>query len=126
MRRLVKPSSGKLALSAMALAALSGCATVSLEQNVSRVNAEANTFTEGQLALARTTNESRQRTETAQKLLQTSLGQREAVQLALVNSPSLQALLAQSWQSPQMLRKAAGFQIPSSRWSAWWLVMNWS
>jgi outer membrane protein TolC len=97
MRRLVKPSSGKLALSAMALAALSGCATVSLEQNVSRVNAEANTFTEGQLALARTTNESRQRTETAQKLLQTSLGQREAVQLALVNSPSLQALLAQSW-----------------------------
>jgi outer membrane protein TolC len=81
----------------MALAALSGCATVSLEQNVSRVNAEANTFTEGQLALARTTNESRQRTETAQKLLQTSLGQREAVQLALVNSPSLQALLAQSW-----------------------------
>jgi len=97
MKRLVKPSHGKLVLSAMALAALTGCATVSLEQSVSRVNAEAKTFTEGQLTLARTTDESRQRTETAQKLLQTSLGQREAVQLALVNSPSLQALLAQSW-----------------------------
>jgi outer membrane protein TolC len=97
MKRLVKPSHGKLVLSAMALAALTGCATVSLEQSVSRVNAEAKTFTEGQRTLARTTDESRQRTETAQKLLQTSLGQREAVQLALVNSPSLQALLAQSW-----------------------------
>lgn len=97
MKRLVSTSRGKLVLSAMSLAILSGCASVSVEQNVDRVNEEAKSFTEGQLSLARTTDERQQRAEAAQKLLQSPLGQREAVQLALLNSPSLQALVAQGW-----------------------------
>lgn len=97
MKRLLSTSRGKLVLSAMSLAILSGCASVSVEQNVDRVNEEAKSFTEGQLSLARTGDERQQRAEAAQKLLQTPLGQREAVQLALLNSPSLQALVAQGW-----------------------------
>ena len=97
MKRFPSTSLGKLALSAIALATLAGCATVSLEQNVARVNEEAKSFAEGQISLARTADEREQRAQAAQKLLQTILGQREAVQLALVNSPSLQALLAQGW-----------------------------
>jgi len=97
MKRIPSTSLGKLALSAIALATLAGCATVSLEQNVARVNEEAKSFAEGQISLARTADEREQRAQAAQKLLQTILGQREAVQLALVNSPSLQALLAQGW-----------------------------
>lgn len=97
MKRLVTTSRGKLVLSAMSLAILSGCASVSVEQNVDRVNEEAKNFTEGQLSLARTGDERQQRAEAAQKLLQSPLGQREAVQLALLNSPSLQALVAQGW-----------------------------
>jgi len=54
MKRLVTTSRGKLVLSAMSLAILSGCASVSVEQNVDRVNEEAKSFTEGQLSLART------------------------------------------------------------------------
>lgn len=97
MKRIPSTSLGKLVLSAIALATLAGCATVSLEQNVARVNEEAKSFAEGQISLARTADEREQRAQAAQKLLQNILGQREAVQLALVNSPSLQALLAQGW-----------------------------
>ena len=81
MKRFPSTSLGKLALSAIALATLGGCATVSLEQNVARVNEEAKSFAEGQISLARTADEREQRAQAAQKLLQTILGQREAVQL---------------------------------------------
>ena len=93
----LRATHAKLALSALGLAVLTGCASVSLDQNISRVNDEASSFTEGKLALARTQDERDQRAQAAQTLLAQSLGQKDAVQLALVNSPSLQALLAQGW-----------------------------
>jgi outer membrane protein TolC len=96
MMRL-RATHAKLALSALGLAVLTGCASVSLDQNINRVNVEAGSFTEGKLALARTQEESDQRAQAAQALLAQPLGQKETVQLALVNSPSLQALLAQGW-----------------------------
>lgn len=96
MMRL-RASHAKLALSALGLAVLTGCASVSLEQNIGRVNDEAGGFTEGKLALARTQEERDRRAQAAQALLAQPLGQKEAVQLALSNSPSLQALLAQGW-----------------------------
>lgn len=87
----------KLALSALGLAVLTGCASVSSDQGVNRVNEEAGSFTGGKLALVRTQDERDQRAQTAQALLAQPLGQQEAIQLALVNSASLQALLAQGW-----------------------------
>ena len=93
----LRATHAKLALSALGLAVLTGCASVSLDQNISRVNDEASSFTEGKLALARTQDERDQRAQAAQTLLAQPLGQKEAVQLALANSPSLQALLAQGW-----------------------------
>ena len=59
----------KLTLSALGLAVLTGCASVSLDQNMGRVNAEAGSFTEGKLALARTQEERDQRAQAAQALL---------------------------------------------------------
>lgn len=97
MRRPLTSRGAKLAISAVTLAVLSGCASVSLEQNVSRVNDEASSFTDKKLKLSRTEQERKERADAAQALLAQPLGQREAVQLALVNSPSLQALLAQGW-----------------------------
>ena len=96
MMRL-RATHAKLALSALGLAVLTGCASVSLDQNINRVNVEAGGFTEGKLALARTQEERDQQAQAAQSLLAQPLGQKDAVQLALVNSPSLQALLAQGW-----------------------------
>lgn len=77
------------------LVALSGCASVNLEQSLSRTNKEAVSFTDGRLALARTNEDLAGRRKTAAELLAQPLGQSQAVQLALVNSPTLQALLAQ-------------------------------
>ena len=96
MMRL-RATHAKWALSALGLAVLTGCASVSLEQNIGRVNDEAGSFTDGKLALARTQEERGQRAQAAQTLLAETLNQKDAVQLALVNSPSLQALLAQGW-----------------------------
>jgi len=92
-----RASHAKLALSALGLVVLTGCASVSLDQNTSRVNDEAGSFAGGQLALATTQGERDQRAQAAQTLLAQPLGQTQAVQLALVNSPSLQVLLAQGW-----------------------------
>lgn len=96
MMRL-RATHAKLALSALGLAVLTGCASVSLDQSITRVNDEAGSFTGGQLTLASTQDERDQRAQAAQNLLAQPLGQKEAVQLALVNSPSLQAMLAQGW-----------------------------
>lgn len=87
----------KFTLSCVMVAVLSGCASVGLEQNLERVNQETAAFTGGTLSLARHTEEHEQRKQAAAQLLAQPLGQKEAVQLTLVNSPALQALLAQGW-----------------------------
>lgn len=87
----------RLALSGVALAVLTGCASITAKQTADRVNDETGEFTEGRLSLARTSDERDKRAATAQVLLSASVGQREAVQLALTNSPALQGLLAQGW-----------------------------
>lgn len=99
------------------VAALSGCASVSLEQSLDRVNAETADFTGGQVTLAQTREEQTQRTNASAKLLSKPLGPTEAVQLALVNSPALQALLAQGWaesasaaQSGRIANPVFGFE----------------
>ncbi|MEN9416642.1 MAG: hypothetical protein RI988_262, partial [Pseudomonadota bacterium] len=97
MKRALKSRGVRLVLTGIAIAVLSGCASISSEQTVARVNDEAASFTEGRLVLARTDAEREKRSSAARELLAKPLGQREAVQLALANSPALQALLAQGW-----------------------------
>jgi outer membrane protein TolC len=99
MRRPGAPARRRLAGSAtvIALAVLSGCATVDIERSLARTNAEAAGFTDGHLALARTDAQREERKQVASGLLASPLGQREAVQLALANSPALQSMLAQNW-----------------------------
>lgn len=97
MTRVTGRFKGRLALICAAAAVLSGCATTSADQTVGRVNEEAASFAGARVALARTDAERQQRAATAQRLLAAPLGQGEAVQLALANSPALQALLAQGW-----------------------------
>ncbi len=86
-----------LAVLAVAVLLLTGCATANLEQSLARTNKEAASFTGDKLSLARNDDEQEKRRLAASTLLSAPLGQKEAVQLALVNSPALQALLAQNW-----------------------------
>ena len=87
----------RCALALVVLATLSGCASVSPEQNIGRLNADLAGYTDAQLVLARSDADRNQRIQAAALLLQAPVGQKEAVQLALVNSPAMQAMLAQGW-----------------------------
>ena len=87
-----------LALNAAILAmALAGCTTMDINQSLARANTDTARFTQGNLALAQDDNQRDASQRAADELLGKPLGQDDAVRLALINSPSMQALLAQHW-----------------------------
>ena len=88
-----------LRLTAIAFAAafLAGCASVGIEDALKETNTNAQQFTGGKLELSRTQEQRDRRAALSQELLAKPLSQSDAVQLALANSPSVQALIAQSW-----------------------------
>ena len=76
---------------------LAGCATVDINQSLGRANADTALFTQGKLALSQSDTERDASKRAADELLGKPLSQEDAVRLALINSPSMQALLAQHW-----------------------------
>lgn len=112
MKHVTYVSRIKLPLSIITVAVLTGCASVSFEQNVGRVNDEVSGFAEGKLALSRTYEERTQRAQAAATLLKAPLGQKDAVQLALVNSPALQVLLAQGWAESAVAAQSGRISNP--------------
>jgi len=64
---------------------------------LSRASRETESFTETSLRLSRSQDDEKGLRQAADSLLTSVVGQREAVQLAVLNSHSLQALLAQGW-----------------------------
>jgi outer membrane protein TolC len=93
---MMKPKQTLFALTAVALA-LSGCASFDINQSVSTANQVTAEFGNGKLELARSLAQRQAMQARAESLLQKPLNQRDAVELAMTNSPALQALLAQSW-----------------------------
>ncbi|MFM9902256.1 MAG: transporter, partial [Polaromonas sp.] len=89
---------------------LAGCASVNIDRTLQETNAQTTGFTQGKLALSRTAAQQKARAQLSAELLAQPLGMDNAVQLALSNSPAVQALLAQSWadmaQANQMGRIA--------------------
>jgi len=79
------------------LGVLSGCASVNFDQSLAKTNQDAADFTQGQLSLAQTKDQREQLDCIASEILQKPVSQSDAVRLALVNSPALQAMLAQNW-----------------------------
>lgn len=76
---------------------LSGCTSVDMDTTLARTNQDAASFTQGRLALAQTAAQRAEREREATQRLAHPLQQQDAVQLALLNSPALQAMLAQRW-----------------------------
>jgi outer membrane protein TolC len=87
----------KFALTILAVAALYGCASYDLQKGVDRASLDAKDFVKNDLQLARTEEDRQKRLATAAQLLLNPVGQTEAVQLMLANSPAFQALMAQNW-----------------------------
>lgn len=89
----------KIKSTALVVAALglSGCASYNVNQGIDRVNQQANGFTQNALNLAITKEQRDKRLAATNQLLAKPVGQKEAVQLLLANSPAFQAMLAQNW-----------------------------
>lgn len=87
----------KLLAAAISIIVLSGCASVNFDNSVAKTNEDVASFTQGNLALAQTQLHRSALDRTATQLLAQPLSQGNAVQLALANSPALQAMLAQNW-----------------------------
>ncbi len=94
---LLRPNRLVLALVATGALILSGCATVDINQSIARVNQDAGSLTGGKLALAQSDRDRSDMQTAAAGMLAKPLNADDAVQLALINSPAMQALLAQSW-----------------------------
>ncbi|BBB61703.1 copper resistance-related lipoprotein [Undibacterium sp. KW1] len=78
-----------------ALLALTGCASFDIDQSTQKLNQQYPAYTQGKLALASKPEQQKNMQDQAASLLAQPLSQDAAVQLALLNSPALQAMLAQ-------------------------------
>jgi outer membrane protein TolC len=97
MTMRVTKNRSALALGVIGALLLTGCATVDVQQSIARVNRDAGSVTGGNLSLAQSDTDRAVALSAANTLLTTTLTQDAAVHLALVNSPAMQAMLAQSW-----------------------------
>lgn len=76
----------------------SGCTTADFPHSLKQTNEDIPGFTQGGLELAQTQEQREARKQSALLLLEHPLTQTQAVQLALLNSSSLQVLLAENWK----------------------------
>ena len=82
-----------LAVGGAGLLLLAGCATVDVNKAIARADQDVGGLTGGKLALAQTDQVRSELRSTATALLAKPLSADDAVHLALVNSPAMQALL---------------------------------
>ena len=87
----------RLAAAGAAVLLLAGCASVDIKQELDEANRSTQSFAQGKLQLDTDGSQRAARGSLVSQLLAQPLSMDEAVQLALANSPSVQALLAQSW-----------------------------
>ena len=105
-------------LTALAAAALmaAGCASVNIDQELQGANdliaASSATFTQGKVELTRSAQQRQSSASLSNALLAKPLSMDNAVQLALANSPALQAVLAQSWADMAQAMQAGRLANP--------------
>lgn len=97
MKQIIRKVRTPIIATLLTSTALTGCVSYDIKDSMAWTNEEAAVFTGGHLELARTNRDRAKRLDTANQLLSEPLTRDAAVQLALVNSPSLQAIIARSW-----------------------------
>jgi outer membrane protein TolC len=107
MNRMFKLT--KLSMAIAALAVLTGCASVNIDQAIDRTNVETKSVSGASAQLLRTVTAKTTRDNQVAELLKSPLSQQAAVQLAIINSPALQTMLAERWGD--MAQAAQGGRI---------------
>ena len=95
MNRIFKLTKSSITIAALVV--LTGCATVNIDQAVDRTNDEIKEVSSSKAGLLRTADAKSVRDKQVTELLKSQLSQQAAVQLAIINSPALQTLLAERW-----------------------------
>ena len=108
----LRPTRLLLAMAGVGTLILAGCASVDINRAVAQVNQETASFTGGKLALTQADNERSERQTAATALLAKPLSVNDAVHLAMLNSPALQALLSQSWADAASAAQAGRLPNP--------------
>lgn len=106
------PRPAKFVLTIMAAATLFGCASYDIQKGIDRASRDAKDFVKNDLQLARTEEDRQKRQAASEQVLRNSVGQTEAVQLMLANSPAFQALMAQSWADAANAAQAGRISNP--------------
>ncbi len=87
----------QLLVIAMSLSAVTGCVRFDLDQSLAQSNVDTREFTNGNLNLLVNEKQREEAQARADELLAAELSQAGAIELALVNSPAVQAMLAEHW-----------------------------
>lgn len=98
---------------AVATLTLAGCSSVNFDETLHQVNQDLSGFSTTPLQLVQTDEQRLAQQKKTDALLSETLQQNTAVQLALVNSPALQALLAQSWSNAANAAQVGRIANPS-------------
>lgn len=98
--------------SILILGILSGCASVNIDEALQKTNIDSSTFTNGQVVLAKSSEEHAALNGRAQQMLSKILSQNDAVQLALINSPAVQVLITQNWSEAAFAAQAGRMSNP--------------
>ncbi len=102
----------RLAAVSAAVLLLAGCASVGIDEAIDDTNASAAAFTQGKLELSRTPAQREARAALSESLLAKPLTADDAVQLALANSPAMQALIAERWSALAAANQASRLPNP--------------
>ena len=91
---------------------LSACVRFDLDRSLSEASKASAEFTQGELVLQRTDRQKEVANARAEELLAQALDQSAAIELALVNSPALQELLANHWASSSSVALSGSIPNP--------------
>ena len=100
-----------LAVGAAALL-LTGCTSVNFDQALSDTRQATQTFVPNTLELRQTSTQQQAAAQRSAQLLEKPLTMADAVELALANSPDVQALLAQSWADMARINQSGRIANP--------------
>jgi outer membrane protein TolC len=95
------------------LCGLTACVSYDVNQGMQRTSQDTASFTGDNLSLAITDEQRQQRRALTQQLLSAPLGQKQAVDLLLLNSPAFQSLLAQHWAQASATAQSGRINNPS-------------
>ncbi len=105
MMRIVSQTLKYASLLSVSTMLLSGCVSLDIDEALGKTSNTLEGFTGAELILKRTWTDNEHANTIVNELLDEPLTQSDAIQLALANSPTFQAILANNWPTTGQVRR---------------------